>query len=65
MRKQYYLKPVQHGFDAWDVENLIKLSQKLPVISVNLDQIRELDENFWYQGPDFRKEGDYSRTIFP
>lgn len=50
MRKQYHLLPTQKGFDAWDVDKLIEASKDLPLVQVHLDDINELDENFWYQG---------------
>jgi len=53
MRKQYHLRPSNKGFDAWDIDKLIESSKTLPMVSVKLDDIKELDENFWYQG-----EGD-------
>lgn len=33
---------------AWDVDRLIDLSQALPVSSVALDSIREIDEIYWF-----------------
>jgi hypothetical protein len=50
MRKQYHLRPARRGFDAWDVDKLIEASKDFPVFQVNLEDIKELDENFWYQG---------------
>ena len=50
MRKQYHLIPTDKGFNAWDVDKLIDAARDLPVVSVQLDDIEELDENFWYQG---------------
>ena len=50
MRKQYHLRPKQNGFDAWDIDKLIEASKTFPVVSVNLDDIKDLDENFWYNG---------------
>lgn len=48
MRKQYYFKPSDHGFDAWDVNHLIELSADLPVTQVPLTSIRELDTAYWF-----------------
>jgi hypothetical protein len=53
MRKQYHLRKTHRGFDAWDIDKLIEASKTLPVVSVILEDIKELNENFWYQG-----EGD-------
>ncbi len=47
MRKQYYFQPSKNGFYAWDVDKLVELSKALPIISVKLDTIKEIDENFW------------------
>jgi ATP sulfurylase len=52
MRKQYHLQPSANGFYAWDVDKLVQLAKNLPVISVSLEDIAELDEPFWYQGTD-------------
>lgn len=50
MRKQYHLRPSGRGFDAWDMDHLIEASKHLPVVQLDLNDIKELDENFWYQG---------------
>jgi len=50
MRKQYHLQPTQNGFNAWDVDKLIEASKDFPVVQVDLNEIKELDENFWYNG---------------
>ncbi len=47
MRKQYHFRPGEQGFDAWDVHRLIRLSADLPVVSVPLDSIHELDTAYW------------------
>jgi len=52
MRKQYHLRKTLHGFDAWDIDKLVEASRSFPVVPVELDEIKELDENFWYNGPD-------------
>lgn len=51
MRKQYHFKPSKNGFYAWDVDKLVEKSKNLPQISIKLEDIKELDENFWYQSP--------------
>ncbi|PIZ62126.1 hypothetical protein COY16_05145 [Candidatus Roizmanbacteria bacterium CG_4_10_14_0_2_um_filter_39_13] len=51
MRKQYHFKPSINGFYAWDVDKLATKSKNLPHIVVPLDVIKELDENYWFQGP--------------
>lgn len=50
MRKQYHLRPAESGFDAWEINKLIESAKHLPVMAVDLNDIKELDENFWYQG---------------
>jgi len=44
------LQPTQNGFNAWDVDKLIEASKDFPVVQVDLNEIKELDENFWYNG---------------
>jgi hypothetical protein len=48
MRKQYFFKPTDHGFDAWDVHHLIELSALLPIQQISLSTIRELDTVYWF-----------------
>ena len=48
MRKQYHFWPGGRGFDAWDVDRLIRLSRDLPVLDVPLDAIWELDTPYWW-----------------
>jgi hypothetical protein len=47
LRKQYYFRPSSRGLLAWDVDRLIQLSGHLPRKRVPLDEIRELDED-WF-----------------
>ncbi|MQQ99973.1 hypothetical protein [Glaciimonas soli] len=48
MRKQYHFRPSEAGLRAWDVHKLLALSADLPIFSVPLNQIRELDQNYWF-----------------
>ena len=48
VRKQYYFRPSDRGFAAWDVDRLVRLSRELPRIQLPLRLIRELDEPFWF-----------------
>jgi hypothetical protein len=48
MRKQYHFWPADDGFDAWDVDRLIKLSRNLPVSRVAVDSIAEIDTSYWF-----------------
>ncbi len=54
MRKQYSFRPGRDGFDAWDVDRLVRLATGLPVEQVPLDSIRELDEEYWFADSDER-----------
>jgi hypothetical protein len=47
VRRQYHFRPGTRGLDAWDVHRLIRLSAGLPVISVPVDQIADLDTAYW------------------
>ena len=44
MRKQYYFRASPNGLLAWDVDRLVRLSRDLPVRTVPLSEIRELDQ---------------------
>jgi hypothetical protein len=44
VRKQYYFRPSSRGLLAWDVDRLVRLSNKLPRKQIPLSAIRELDE---------------------
>lgn len=48
MRKQYHLRKSGQGIQAWDVDNLIRLTAHLQAIELPLSEIRELDEPYWY-----------------
>jgi len=49
MRPQYHLKPSTHGVTAWCVTRLIQLTDSFSVIQYPLDQIKELDEDYWFK----------------
>jgi hypothetical protein len=52
VRKQYNVWPGDEGLDAWDVDRLIRLSRDLPVHDVPLDEITEVDSDYWFRhGP--------------
>ena len=51
MRKQYHIRPVGPDTHVWDVHKLIRATRELPVIDVAIDDISEIDENWWYQEP--------------
>jgi hypothetical protein len=46
MRKQYYFRPSDRGYRAWDVDRLVALTKDFPRIQIALSDIRELDEAF-------------------
>ena len=48
IRAQYHFRPSAKGLLAWDVRRLIEISAGLEVQSVEVSDIAELDENFWY-----------------
>jgi len=50
MRKQYHSKIVEGRRLIWDVDNLIVKSKNLTVIEIELSGIKELGQNYWYQG---------------
>jgi hypothetical protein len=47
VRPQYNFWPGEHGLDAWDMRRLIELSRDLPVRSVPLSELHEIDSNYW------------------
>lgn len=51
MRKQYNLRPSEQGLKAWDVHRLIELSKDFPVKCIMLSEIKEVNENYWFQDP--------------
>lgn len=48
MRKQYHFRPSDQGILAWDIDRLVELSRNFRIEQVPLDQIRELDEEYWF-----------------
>jgi hypothetical protein len=48
MRRQYHRWPSDAGFDAWEIERLISLSRGLPVLTVAVDSIGEVDTVYWF-----------------
>lgn len=49
MRKQYHFKKSKNGFFAWDVDKLIDKSKGLKVINVQISDLNEFEQNYWYQ----------------
>ncbi len=48
MRKQYHFRKVGEDIYIWDVDQLIFQSSHFRVIQVCLDEIKELDEPYWF-----------------
>lgn len=67
IRKQYYFKPSPNGYYAWDIDNLIALSKSIKVTKVQLSEIKELDQPYWYGNntdiPTCRSIVDHLRLI--
>jgi len=67
MRKQYHFWPAERGFDAWDVDRLIRLSRNLPIEQVAVDSIGEVDTAYWFDAsseePTVRKVIEHVRLI--
>ncbi len=47
IRPQYNFWPGENGYDAWDVERLIHLSEHLPIVEIPLATLGELDGAYW------------------
>jgi hypothetical protein len=66
MRKQYNFWPGKDGLKAWDVDRLIELSRNLPVKSINLADLDEVDSDYWFkdrQPPTVRAVVEHARLI--
>jgi hypothetical protein len=48
IRAQYHFRASEQGLLAWDVRRLVRLSRDLPVQTVALGRIAELDKVHWY-----------------
>jgi hypothetical protein len=49
IRPQYHFRNSDKGLLAWDVRRLIRLSKALETKHVKLENICELDTEFWYE----------------
>lgn len=67
MRKQYHFRNSDQGLLAWDVGNLIRLTERLEAVEHPLKEIRELDEPYWYDlegdKPTCKSIADHVRLI--
>ena len=50
LRRQYHFRPSAKGYHAWDVHRLIALSKDLPAISIDPNDVAELNESYWFGG---------------
>ncbi len=48
IRAQYHFRSSPEGLLAWDVRRLVELSSDLVVERIELSDVIELDENYWY-----------------
>jgi len=48
MRKQYHARLVGQDRHIWDIHRLVKLSSNLPPFEVPINDIVEIDEDWWY-----------------
>jgi len=65
MRKQYHSRMIGGRLLIWDVHRLVELAKSLPVKTVPLSSIHELDESFWFEGesPTCREVAVHARLI--
>lgn len=67
LRPQYHFRDVGGRMFVWDVRKLLKAAARLPVIDVALDDIRELDESYWFettkQPATCRSVGDHMKLV--
>jgi len=66
MRKQYFFRQSPRGLLAWDVDRLVDLTRDLPVRSVPLTELRELEQHFFGEGeaPTWRSFAAHVRLVF-
>ncbi|WP_174493702.1 hypothetical protein [Acinetobacter sp. Marseille-Q1623] len=48
MRKQYHFRQVGEDTLIWDVHHLIELSKNFPIQNIELADIQELSEAYWF-----------------
>src|SRR3979490_2797810 len=67
MRAQYHLRTSERGLLAWNVHRLAHLTAKLSPIDIPLEEIRELDEPFWFSSegdvPTCRRIAEHAKLI--
>ena len=55
MRKQYHFRQSPNGLLTWDIHRLISLSSTLAIKNVSLNDIRELDEDYWFKNESIKR----------
>ncbi|GAA6180282.1 hypothetical protein NBRC116594_17200 [Shimia sp. NS0008-38b] len=67
LRPQYHFRQVGGRMHIWDVRKLLKSAEALPVITVDVSDIRELDESYWFdeslQPATCRAVGDHIKLV--
>jgi len=67
MRKQYYFRPSERGYCAWDVDRLISLTSSFRPRAIRLGDIAELDQPFCLEGsagiPTYREVAEHAKLI--
>ena len=67
MRQQYHFKEKSGEVLIWDVNKLITASENLPIIEIDLKEIKELNENYWFRStdniPTCKSIADHSKLI--
>lgn len=67
MRKQYHSRHTERGNLIWDVDRLVELSKSFSKSSIPLSSLKELDEPYWFDGPDAvptcRAVADHARLM--
>ena len=48
MRQQYHIRHVGADTHVWDVNRLLRQSTALPVISITLQHIAEVEQAYWF-----------------
>jgi len=67
MRKQYHFEKTDRGVLIWDVHRLVELSKDSQPFDQPLEQIRELDQTFWFEHegdrPTCRRIAEHAKLI--
>ena len=67
MRKQYHFRQSDRGLASWDVHRLVDLTRDFPRVVVPLNEIKELDEEYWLdendERPTCRWVADHMRLV--